>query len=289
MIGNVTFVHLTDLHISDPALNDDHLHSDTCANMAAILKEVARLEPKPSFIVASGDLTNRGDAGSYVQIKRLLDVSGLDIPLLVGLGNHDGRDGFYRGFLGREAGGLKPYDHDAVIDGVHIIVVDSSIPNGIGGVFEPGQFEWLEARLDEHADLPKLIAIHHPPAIDEDAVDMEWESLTLADTARLRELLKGHNVVGILSGHIHYDRVTNWYGIPVVVGMGQHTATDPLELSTGLRQLSGTGFAVGTIRPSGLTISFVPQPADRRELSRISYDRIRQIAAERAAAAAGAA
>lgn len=117
---------------------------------------------------------------------------------------------------------------------------------------------------------------------------MEWESLTIADTHALRNLLGGRNILGILSGHIHYDRVTNWYGVPVVVGMGQHAATDPLELASGLRQVSGTGFTVGTVRPSGLTVSFVPQPADRREINRISYDRIRQIDAQQAAAASAA-
>jgi 3',5'-cyclic AMP phosphodiesterase CpdA len=280
----ITFVHLTDLHISDPGLNDDHLHSDTSANMAAILKEVKRLAPAPAFIVASGDLTNHGDAASYVQLRRLLKAAEIDVPLLVALGNHDNRQGFYQGFLGQEAS-AQPYDHDAVIAGVHVIVIDSSVPNRIGGGFEPGQVDWLKARLDDHPELPKLIVSHHPPALEEDDLDMEWESLTCADTLLLRDLLKGRNILGILSGHIHYDRVTNWYGIPVVVGVGQHAATDPLELATGLRQLSGTGFAVGTVRPSGLTVSFVPQPADRRELSRTSYDFIRQLDVQRTAAA----
>jgi 3',5'-cyclic AMP phosphodiesterase CpdA len=285
MSSPVTFVHLTDLHISDSALNDTHLHSDTSANLTAILQELKRLEPTPAFIVASGDLTNHGDAASYARLKTLIEETGIAAPLLVGLGNHDSRDGFYRGFLGQDNPETKPYDHDAVIAGVHIIVLDSSVPNWIGGGFEEGQLEWLEGRLDQHPDLPKLIVSHHPPALEEDDLTMEWESLTCADTLRLRDLLKGRNILGILSGHIHYDRVTNWYGIPVVVGMGQHAASDPLQLAHGLRQLSGTGFAIGTVRPSGLTVAFAPMPADRRELHYVSYDHIRRIAAERMAAA----
>jgi len=286
MSTQVTFVHLTDLHISDPALNDSHLHSDTSSNLTAILAELKRLEHRPAFIVASGDLTNHGDAASYARLKMLIEEAGLDAPLLVGLGNHDSREGFYRGFLGQENPDLKPYDHDAVIEGIHVIVLDSSVPNWIGGGLEEGQLEWLEDRLNTNPGLPKLIVSHHPPALEEDDLTMEWESLTCADTRRLRDLLKGRSdVLGILSGHIHYDRVTNWYGIPVVVGMGQHAASDPLQLAHGLRQLSGTGFAIGTIRPSGLTVAFAPMPADRRELNFVSYDRIRQIAAERMAAA----
>lgn len=288
MTKTVTFVHLTDIHISDESLNDTHLQSDTSANLAAILQEVKRLDPAPSFMVASGDLTNHGDAASYARLKQILAESGIETPFLVGLGNHDNREGFYPGYLGEESAGLEPYDHDSVIDGVHVIVIDSSVPNWIGGGFEQGQLKWLEARLDAYPDLPKLIVSHHPPALDDD-ITMEWESLTLADTERLRTLLEGRNVLGILSGHIHYDRVSNWYGVPVVVGMGQHAATDPLQLANGLRQLSGTGFAVGTVRPSGLTMAFCPMPADRRELNYLPYDRIRQIAAERIAAAAASA
>ncbi|CAH1655331.1 MULTISPECIES: metallophosphoesterase [unclassified Chelatococcus] len=285
MTGSVTFVHLTDIHVSDASLNDTKLHSDTSANLAAILEELKRLEPVPSFIVASGDLTNHGDATSYARLKQIIADSGVTPPLLVSLGNHDNREGFYPGFLGRDDQGLKPYDHDQVIDGVHIIVLDSSVPHWIGGGFEAGQLAWLEARLDAHPDLPKLLVSHHAPALDDD-VTMEWESLTLADTERLRKLLAGRsNVLGILCGHIHYDRVSHWHGIPVVVGMGQHAATDPLTLSNGLRQLSGTGFVVGTVRPSGLTVSFCPMPADRHEINYLPYDRIREVAAERLAAA----
>lgn len=32
--------------------------------------------------------------------------------------------------------------------------------------------------------------------------------------------------------------------------------------------LSGASFAIGTIRDTGLTVTFAPQPSDRRELKR---------------------
>ncbi|MDE1997210.1 MAG: phosphodiesterase, partial [Rhizobiaceae bacterium] len=84
-------------------------------------------------------------------------------------------------------------------------------------------------------------------------------------------LVAGRNVVGILSGHIHFDRVSQWYGIPIVVGVGQHAATDVLYLPEGLRMVSGASFAIGTLRPSGLSVSFVPQPSERRELHSFTF------------------
>ena len=100
---------------------------------------------------------------------------------------------------------------------------------------------------------------------------MEWESLSIDDTEALRQAVAGKNVIGILSGHIHFDRVSNWYGIPVVVGIGQHAATDVLWLHEGLRMLEGASFAIGTLRSSGLSITFAPQPASRRELHSFSF------------------
>lgn len=288
MADHLTFVHLTDLHIGNPGVPDDHLYSDTSTTLAQILKEVKSLVPRPRFIIASGDLTNLGDVASYEELKRLFGEAEIDIPVLFALGNHDKREGFYRAMLGRSEGLADPYFHSHVIDGIHIITLDSSAPFKVGGNIEPEQFDWLKAELDTHPDLPKLLVMHHAPALDEDNQELEWESLTIADTIKLRELLADYNVIGILSGHIHFDRVSNWYGIPVVVGIGQHAATDVLYLHEGLRMVSGASFAVGTVRPSGLTISFVPQPAERRELHTFTFVEMAELIARHETAAASA-
>ncbi|MBN15889.1 MAG: phosphohydrolase [Pelagibacterium sp.] len=266
-----TFVHLTDLHIGNPDIVDDHLFSDTTANLKALLADIKTLVPQPKFIVATGDLTNQGDTGSYRNLKAILDEAALEIPLFFALGNHDKREGFYTGMLGRTQDLAAPFFHAQVIDGIHLITLDSSAPGKVGGSIEPEQFAWLEGELDAHPDLPKLIAVHHAPALDEDRPDMEWESLTIADTRKLADLLAGRNILGILSGHIHFDRVSNWHGIPVVVGIGTHAATDVTYLHEGMRMVEGASLALGTIRPSGLTISFVPQPSQRRELNSFTF------------------
>ena len=266
-----TFVHLTDLHIGDPSVVDEKLYSDTSATLARILQDVKRLQPAPDFIVASGDLTNRGDVGSYAELKRIFAEAALGIPVIWALGNHDTRPGFYQGMLGRTDDLTAAYYHDQVIAGLHVITLDSSSPHRIGGYLEAEQLAWLAATLETYPEVPKLIVCHHPPSLDEDNIEMEWEAMSCADTVRLRETLAGHNVIGMLCGHIHFDRVSQWCGIPVVVGIGQHAATDVLALHAGLRMVSGASFAVGTVRPSGMTIAFVPQPAERRELKYHSF------------------
>lgn len=281
MARDVTFVHLTDLHIGDPA-QDDHLFSDTRSTLADIVRLVGTIQPKPSFVVASGDLSNRGDAESYEMLKQLM--SALDMPVVYALGNHDTREGFYRGMFGREDDLAAPYDHDAVIDGIHVVTIDSSTPGFIGGSIDEAQFAWLAETLDRHPDLPKLIVSHHPPALGDEPDWAHWRTVHFDQSQRLADLLKGRNVIGILSGHIHHDRVSSWHGIPVVVGMGQHAATDILR-SDVLRMVRGSSFAIGTIRRSGLTVAFVPLPTDRAELNVYPLELMRQRAAPVQAAA----
>ena len=265
MSQDTTFIHLTDLHVGRPDVEDTHLFSDTSATLKIILDLVNTVSPRPSFVVASGDLTNRGDVESYRQLKALM--AAVDLPVIYALGNHDTRPGFYQGMLERTTDLDLPYDYDQVIDGVHVIVLDSTIPGAIGGNIEPAQFTWLEQVLDTHPELPKLIVSHHPPALGDAPDWAHWRTIVFPDSQKLAALLKGRNILGILSGHIHHDRISVWHGVPVIVGMGQHAATDILATDV-LRMVNGASFSIGTVRRSGLTIAMVPLPSDRAELNR---------------------
>lgn len=262
MARDITFLHLTDLHFG--SADDPHLHSDTEATMAAILTQMERITPRPDFIVASGDLSNAGDADSYRRLKAMLDPYG--VPVIYALGNHDTREGFYEGMLGRTTDLSAPYDHDTVIAGLHVIALDSTTPGAIGGALEPDQFDWLADRLTAHPDLRKLIVVHHAPALGEASGDAPWREIRFEDSQRLADMLVGQDVVGMLCGHIHHDRFSSWYGIPVIVGQGQHAATDILATDE-LRMVRGGSFGIGTLRPSGLTMALVPLPSDRAELN----------------------
>jgi len=87
-------------------------------------------------------------------------------------------------------------------------------------------------------------------------------------------ILRGHNVVGMLSGHIHFNRVSHWHGIPVIVSNGLHATVDVLRPS-GMQIREGTGFGYCTWQPSGITVSFVPLTPARTVLGEISDDLLR--------------
>lgn len=272
-MAETTFIHLTDLHVGDPAVPDDHLFSDTSATLMRVLDMIGGMESKPSFIIASGDLTNRGDADSYRQLKSIMAAT--ELPVIYALGNHDSRPGFYEGMLGGATDMNAPYDHEQVIAGVHIVTLDTTTPGQIGGAIEPEQFAWLERVLDSHPELPKLIVAHHAPALGDAPPWDHWRTIEFEQSQQLAALLKGRNVLAILSGHIHHDRFSVWHGIPVIVGMGQHAATDILTTGT-LRMVEGSSFGIGTVRSSGLTMALVPLPQTRSELNRYDLSMLRQ-------------
>lgn len=269
---NVTnFIHLTDLHISHPDLEKDDPYYDTITTLRAVIEAVAGIEPRPSFVAVTGDLTNHGDVASYRYLREML--SALDMPFVFALGNHDVRSGFHAGMLDRPEGDDTPYFHDTTIDGVHVIVLDTGVPGRIGGALTEPQFAFLDEALNRHPDMQKIVMMHHAPSIGDDS-GYQWERLGMDQSARLLSLIEGRNVAGILTGHIHYDRVSCWHGIPVVVGNGLQNSVDPTH-QIGVKICDGASIGFCTLRASGLTVSFKPMPSDRRVLRIASDERAR--------------
>lgn len=66
-------------------------------------------------------------------------------------------------------------------------------------------------------------------------------------------------------GHIHWQiAFRSAYSWPSLAP-GQHAATDILR--TDILRMVRAPLGIGTIRPSGLTMAFVPPPSDRAELN----------------------
>ena len=262
------FVHLTDIHVSHPDAGDP---SANVAGNAAMLEQVVgiinAMDRQPDFVVASGDLTNMGDSASYALIRDILTP--LAAPLVLALGNHDKREGFHQVF--ENATSDAPYFHDAVHAGLHVITLDTLVPGHVAGTICDAQFDYLAQALTRHAELPKVIVMHHPPRIDADG--LPWGSIDMDSTHRLADMLRGHHVAAILSGHIHINQVTQWHGIPIVVSMGLNSTVDLLE-TRDLRIVEGRTIGMCDWRDSGLTVSFVPLTPEARELGVIDRARL---------------
>ncbi|MEO0937104.1 MAG: metallophosphoesterase [Pseudomonadota bacterium] len=260
------FLHITDLHITAPETDDPTRQTDTVAALDRLIAALQGLEPKPAFLVASGDLTNIGDDASYALLAERF--AALDIPVVMTLGNHDRRAGWHAAFPGHPAAPEGPVDQDTVLDGVHIIALDSSVPGKVSGALSDAQLSELEATLARHAGLPKIVAIHHPPRLDPEG-DAPWATLDDATTERLAALFAKHPVRAVLCGHVHMNRMGLWDGTPLVVTMGQQSTVD-LTRSDVLSVICGTGFAICDLRPTGLQVTYVPLEAPEviKEISR---------------------
>ncbi|MGC1503979.1 MAG: metallophosphoesterase [Sulfitobacter sp.] len=261
------FIHLTDLHVSHPDANDPKDRGTSRTALERVVRIINAMDPQPEFVVASGDLTNIGDVASYGVVRDLM--APLKAPVVMAMGNHDRRDGF-RAVFGGE-GGNAPYFHDAVYGGLHVITLDTKVPERVAGAICDVQFAFLDHALQRHTDLPKLVVMHHPPRVDN--AGLPWGTIDLASTQRLAEALKGHPIAGILSGHIHINQIHYWHGIPICINSGLDYTIDLLERRD-LRLLEGTTMAICEHRACGLSVSFVPLSPAQEDLGTIDRARL---------------
>ena len=261
-------VHLTDLHISHPDIGDPSLRTDTAGTLRQAIAAINAMEPLPDLVVASGDLTNTGAEQSYLLLRELL----VDLvpPIVLALGNHDKRAPFAQVFgIGT---GDTPHDHELIHAGLHVITLDTLVPGHVAGRLEPAQIAFLDAALGREPDLPKLVVAHHPPHMDDRT--LPWASLDADSSRRFGETIAGRGVIGILSGHVHLDQVHHWHGVPVITNMGLNSTVDILE-ARDMRIVEGTSMGLCILRPTGLSVSFVPLSPERRVLAVLEEARLR--------------
>lgn len=269
MLQDLRFVHLSDLHVGPPDPPDPHLLADTALHLQQTVALIAALQPQPDFVVISGDLTNHGSPAAFERVRHLLKPLGM--PLVLALGNHDHRRAFRQVMLGQDSD--TPYYYSQTLGGLKILVLDSSIPGQLVGGLDPAQWDWLEAELAASVGQPKLVVVHHPPmpigfsVFDQIGFDPQQGQ-------RLGRLLRHQQVVGLLSGHIHYDRFSLWNGIPSVITAGLHNLTDVLN-PNGIHILGGGGFHLCQLSQGELAVTQVSLPRNHPRLQHVSLETLR--------------
>lgn len=207
-------------------LADSHIAADK----EAILREVKMAEhlakvweevraARPAAMLLHGDVAVlKGEAGDYKTVADLLIPTGNEeFPLHFLLGNHDDRDEF-RGVLNEEAASPIESKHVAVLDAgpANWFLLDSlDKPNSTPGVLGAEQLKWLAAALDQHADKPALISVHHHPVWPKN--DPNFKNGGITDTVPLFEILEPRkHVKAVFFGHTHDWSITSRAGIHLV-------------------------------------------------------------------------
>lgn len=263
---------MTDLHLS-ARMPVSGRQPDTVAVLSRAVQAIRAMRPAPDFVAISGDLTDAGDPDSYALLRDML--AEMPAPVHLALGNHDRRGPFHQVF--GSPGADHAWSQDVLHGSLHVITLDTLVPGQVAGALDPGQLDFLQRALDRYPGRDKLLVLHHPPRMAD--TDLPWTSLDVESTEALRRALAGYPVAGILSGHVHINRVSHWYGVPVFISIGHHSTVDLLERAR-MRIVEGSGFGFGIWRPSGISMAFVPLSGNARELRSVDTTRLRRRAAK---------
>jgi Icc protein len=188
---------ISDTHLGFVPDDPDEMNA---RRLRAVLDHLfVALPRRPDLLLATGDLTERGDQASYRRLRTMLDT--VPVPVLCTVGNHDLRANFSAVFDHIPLNeGFVQYVVDT--DELRIVMLDSLEEGRHGGAFCETRAAWLAARLAEAPDRPTLIVLHHPPF----PTGIPWMTTDPREpwVHRLADTIRGHRqIVGMVCGHIH--------------------------------------------------------------------------------------
>ena len=249
MTDATTFLHLSDIHLL--AGDEELLGHYPARNLRRVVAKVLELPVAPRCCLITGDLTQDGQVASYAHLRhQLAPLVARGIPILAGLGNHDDRAAFRRGFLGEAAANDAPYYYAQQIAGLRVIMLDSLIPGEDEGKLGAAQLAWLADQLAETAPLGTVVALHHSPAPTGLAA---LGRLQLHDADALREVIAGHEVFGILAGHCHTASATYFAG--TLASTAPAVAFQLAPGATTMTFAAGSGFNLCVVRDGQLLVN----------------------------------
>lgn len=198
-------------------LSDTHLAADRSRvergiNMSdhfvTVSREVQAWPRRPAAVIINGDCAfNRGETGDYALLAQLLEPIRQDkMPIHLLLGNHDNRERFWDALQAEKTAKRPIADKQAALlktPRANWFILDSlETTLSTPGLLGSGQLEWLAKALDDNAEKPALIMVHHNPGIS-------GGNIGLKDTAALFEVIRPRNQVkAYFFGHTHHWEIT---------------------------------------------------------------------------------
>jgi Icc protein len=257
----VKFVVLSDLHLGPPGAAVNGL--DPEARLHAAIDAINHDHANADFVLLAGDLADLGERAAYEVLHKAL--SRLIPPCHITLGNHDDPEAFLSVF------GDDLMDPAArvskVIDqgGYRVILLDTTTPGTHGGALCAGRKDWLAAKLDEAADRPVIVVMHHHANV----LSLPVDEIPLADGVGFAQLLKRHpDMRMVISGHVHLTTSGVWHGLPMTTLAGSHYSVNahlPGMAGDQLRLEGPSQIAVVLAEADGVTVHF--QDATPRHLT----------------------
>lgn len=193
-------------------ITDTHLYADPAKQLAGLkteqsllqLLDVAKEKILPvDIILVTGDLIHDASAEGYQRLKKYLVE--FNIPTYCIPGNHDRNPIMEQNINGNGISTDVVSRHGDWA----VIMLDSTIPEEVGGHLNANQLEQLKSGLERHSDCNILVSLHHHPI----SLNSAWiDKIALNNPDELFSILDKHqNVRGLLWGHAHqpYDGERN--------------------------------------------------------------------------------
>jgi 3',5'-cyclic-AMP phosphodiesterase len=281
-----TILHLSDTHIL-PNENDQLHGVDSFQNVRDIFQRVAESGIHIDAVILSGDLADGGQLASYQRLRPELDRwrDQLQTRVIVAMGNHDARQTFRAGLLDAEASD-EPIEYVTWLEGLRVVVLDSTVPGAPYGAVRPEQLDWLRAELATPAPEGTILVIHHPPVPDPSPMA---GLLTLHGAPELEALVRDSDVVAILAGHAHHAITAAFGGAFCYAAPASAYTVDALLLGELiLRGIHGPAFGLVRVfdrRAVALTVSMPSSGAETYRYP-LTEDTLRRWSGDEAAAEA---
>jgi 3',5'-cyclic AMP phosphodiesterase CpdA len=202
------------VQISDTHYLTDGL-VDGVANSVYNNKEVIKYlnnRIQPDVYVISGDLVQNPSFEEYERFNDL--ISTLKAPVYVLPGNHDHKKYFVDVFKDKCPAvqeTLPEICYALEVDGVAIIVLDTSIANINAMKFTKASQMWLEKQLAKYENLSVMVFTHHPPF----RTHLSSTNYPIENGESVGEVLSKHKNIKLCTGHMHGEISTLWHGFPV--------------------------------------------------------------------------
>jgi hypothetical protein len=195
--GDFTFAQISDTHVGFAG----KANANAAGTLADSITALNALEPRPAFVLHTGDLTHGQKAGAFDTLAESLKAVRTE-KIFYGPGEHDvfldgGKEYLARYGAGTVGGGWQSFDYR----GVHFVALVNVLTYqaGVGGALGAEQLEWLRRDLESHGSSTPVVVFTHVPLW---AVYPAW-GWTTADGETAIGLLRRFGSVSVLNGHIH--------------------------------------------------------------------------------------
>ncbi len=170
------------------------------------LEKAFSAHPGISLVLISGDLCEDGEAADYEALRKFLERHLGKIPMEITLGNHDRKEAFWDGWMGKKED--RPYHKVKRLEELAVLSLDSSCYGNNNGEISEETVLWLAAALEKNQGLPLFLMTHHH------FLDGHESIPAVGCPEKLKELIRDSEIRGIFCGHTHHCFAGNFLGKP---------------------------------------------------------------------------